>query len=125
MILDASALLALLQDEPGSEQVLQAPEQGALSAANRSEVTGKLIQADVPKKEVFSILESLDLNVIPVDEHTALLAGSLIKETRSLGLSLGDRLCLATAIIRKEAAVTSDKAWAKLKLKDLDVVVIR
>ncbi len=125
MILDASALLALLQDEPGSEQVLQALEQGAISAANLSEVTGKLIQAGVPKKEVFSILESLDLNVIPVDEHTALLAGSLIKETRSLGLSLGDRLCLATAIIRKEAAVTADKAWAKLKLKDLDVVIIR
>lgn len=125
MILDASAFLALLQDEPGSEQVLQALEQGSISAANLSEVAGKLIQADVPQREVLSILQSFDLNVVPVDEQIALLAGSLINETRKFGLSLGDRLCLATAILSHEPAITADKVWAKIEFKGLKVVVIR
>lgn len=125
MILDASALLALLQDEPGSAQVSDALGHGTISAANFSEVAGKLIQAEVPEKEVVSILQSFDLDVIPVDEEIALLAGSLIKQTRQFGLSLGDRICLATAIFRNEPAVTTDKAWSNVEHEGLRVIVIR
>lgn len=125
MILDASALLALLQGEPGSERVSEALDNGSISAANFSEVAAKLIQFDVPEKEVVSVLRSFDLDIIPVDEDIALLAGSLIKQTREIGLSLGDRICLATAIRRAEPAVTADKVWSKLDHKGLDVIVIR
>ena len=125
MILDASALLALLQDETGLEQASEALEQGSISAANLSEVAGKLIQAEVPEREVVSILRSFDLDVIPVDEEIALLAGSLMKQTRQFGLSLGDRICLATAILRKEPTVTADKVWSNLQHRGLDVIVIR
>lgn len=125
MIIDASALLALLQDEPGSEKAAEALEQGSISAANLSEVASKLIQAEVPKKEVVSILESFDLEIIPVEAETAFLAASLMTITRQYGLSLGDRICLATAILRGEVAVTADKVWAEVKHKGLDVVVIR
>lgn len=125
MIIDASALLALLQDEAGSESVETALEEGIISAANLSEVAGKLIQADVPEKEVLSVLRSFDLDVAPVDEDTAFLAGSLISKTRELGLSLGDRICLATAILRDQPAITADKAWSNVKHKGLEVIVIR
>ena len=125
MILDASALLALLQDEPGSAQVSDALEHGTISAANFSEVAGKLIQAEVPEKEVVSILQSFDLDVVPVDEEIALLAGSLIKQTRQFGLSLGDRICLATAILRNEPVVTADKAWSNIEHNGLSVIAIR
>ena len=125
MILDASALLALLQEETGSSQVLEALPQGSISAANLSEVAGKLIQADVPEKEVTSILRSFDLDIIPVDEEIAVLAGSLVKQTRKLGLGLGDRICLATAIIRKQSAMTADKAWSGIQHQRLEIVIIR
>ncbi len=125
MVLDASALLALLQGEPGSEQVSEALGQGVISAANLSEVAGKLIQFDVPEKEVISILKSFGLDVVPVDEEIALIAGSLIKKTRQFGLSLGDRICLATAITRSETALTADRVWEKVEHKRLNVLIIR
>ncbi|MCY4152444.1 MAG: type II toxin-antitoxin system VapC family toxin [Aestuariivita sp.] len=125
MIIDASALLALLQGEPGSKQVANALEQGSISAANLSEVATKLIQADVPDKEVVSTLRSLNLHIVSVDEDTALLAGRLAKVTRQFGLSLGDRICLATAILHKEPAITADSEWSKVQYDGLDVRVIR
>ena len=125
MIIDASALLALLQDEPGSAITEKALETGSMSAANLSEVTSKLIQAGVPEKEVIAILRSFDLDIVPVDSGTAFLAGILINKTQDYGLSLGDRLCLATAIIRNQPAITADKAWAKVKHEGLEVIVIR
>lgn len=125
MILDASALLALLQNEPGSDVVVEALEQGSMSACNLSEVAAKLIQSNVPDQEARSILASLDLDIVPVDEDVALLAGSLIKQTRAFGLSLGDRVCLATAILRGEPTLTADKVWAKIDHDGLDVVVMR
>ena len=125
MIIDASALLALLQDEPRSEVTEKALEEGSISAANLSEVAGKLIQAEVPEKEVLAVLRSFDLDIVPVDEDTAFLAGALINKTKDYGLSLGDRICLATAILRDQPAVTADKAWANVKHKGLEVVVVR
>ena len=88
-------------------------------------MTGKLIQAEVPETEVFSILQSFDLDIVPVDGETAFLAGALIKTTKDFGLSLGDRICLATAIIRNQPAVTADRAWAHVKYKGLEVMVVR
>lgn len=125
MILDASALLALLQNETGSERVAEALDQGAISAANLSEVAAKLIQFDVPEKDVVSILGSFDLDVVPVDEGVALIAGKLIKQTRHFGLSLGDRLCLATAIARSQPVLTADREWANVEFKGLDIQLIR
>jgi len=125
MIIDASALPALLQGEPGSEQVANALEQGSISAANLSEVATKLLPADVPDKEVVSILRSFNLDVVSVDEDTVLLAGPLTKRTQQFGLSLGDRICLATAILRREPAITADTAWSKVQHDGLDVRVIR
>ena len=125
MVLDASALLALLQDEPGSDQVSRALEDSVISAANLSEVAAKLIQFKVPEEDVLSILASFDFDIVPVDENIALIAGSLIKQTRELGLGLGDRICLATAIANSQTALTADKAWANIAFKDLNVHVIR
>jgi PIN domain nuclease of toxin-antitoxin system len=125
MIIDASALLALLQGEPGSDIAEEALEEGSISAANLSEVTAKLVQAAVPERDVLSILRSFDLDIIPVDEDVAYLAGTLIAETKDYGLSLGDRICLATAVLRGEPAVTADKAWAKVKHEGLEVILLR
>ena len=125
MIMDASAFLALLQDEAGSEQVAESLDQCVISAANLSEIAAKLIQCEVPEKDAVSILKSFDLDVVPVDEEIALVAATLIKKTRQFGLSLGDRICLATALVRSKPALTADKAWANVECKGLDVLIVR
>ena len=125
MIIDASALLALLQGEVGANQVLDALAQGAICAANLSEAVGKFIQHGVPISEITSVLSSLDLEIVPVDEDIALLAGSLITQGQPLGLSLGDRLCLATGIAHSKAVLTADKVWQEFQHPDVRVQLIR
>lgn len=125
LLLDASALLAVLQGERGAEMVTMAMDDGSMSAANLSEVAAKLVQHGVPYEEAVSILKSFDLKIIPVDENVALVAGSLYAMTKSAGLSLGDRLCLATAILEKLEVLTADNAWAAIKVDGLNVRYIR
>lgn len=124
-LLDASALLAVLQNEPGVNAVVEAMPESAISAANLSEVAAKLVQHGVPAKEVFSILKSFDLEVLPVDEDIALQAGALFAETQKFGLCLGDRLCLATAISARLSVLTADRSWAKVDAAGLKVELIR
>jgi len=125
ILLDASALLAVLQNEPGASAVVEAMPEGAISAANLSEVAAKLVQHGVPGKEVVSILKSFDLDVLPVGEDIALQAGALFAETQKFGLSLGDRLCLATAISARLPVLTADRSWAKVDVGGLKVELIR
>ncbi|MCY4259355.1 MAG: PIN domain-containing protein, partial [Rhodobacteraceae bacterium] len=80
---------------------------------------GKLIQVRVPEDEATSTLRSFDLDVIPVDQEIAFLAGSLIQLNHEYGLSLADRSCLATAISRNEPVVTADRVWANMKHKGI------
>ena len=119
-VLDASALLALLFDEPGSERVALALTQPAyMSAVNLCEVltklddAGWLANADAAKK----LQSALDaIKVLPFDERAARVTAALRRMTRKAGLSLGDRACLAMGLIRRVLVLTTDTIWAELDL---------
>jgi ribonuclease VapC len=114
-VLDASALLALLNGEPGQEVVAQALGGGAVvGAVNFSEVVASLVGAGMPEEAVRAALYGLELDVVAFDLTQAYAAGLLRSATRDLGLSLGDRACLALAALRRLPALTADRVWASL-----------
>lgn len=117
VVLDASAVLAYLQDENGSEKmdVILAEGRGMMSTVNYAEVVGKLLEAGLPESSVKSVMANLDLNVESLDDKQAWKTGLLRMITKEFGLSLGDRACLALADIKSLPVVTADKQWDKLK----------
>lgn len=123
-VLDASALLALLGDEPGGGRVTACLPEALMSAVNLAEVAGVLIRSGVPPVEARGLLDDLALTVIPFDEDHAHRAAALRPATRAAGLSLGDRACLALAQSRNLPALTADRAWGKLKI-GIRIEVIR
>jgi PIN domain nuclease of toxin-antitoxin system len=123
-VLDASALLALVNQEPGQDMVAELLPRSLVSAVNASELVAKLTDQGMPADEVRDVLAALDLTVISFDEGQGLIAGYLRSVTRHLGLSLGDRACLALGLKTQCPVVTADKAWAKLELS-VEIQVIR
>ena len=114
VVLDASAILVLLNDEPGAAAVADALEDAVVSAVNLSEVVAKLLESGMPREEAEDALGGLGLDVRAFDERAACSAGALRAGTRKAGLSLGDRACLALARDLGVPAVTSDSAWTKV-----------
>jgi PIN domain nuclease of toxin-antitoxin system len=115
-VLDASAVLAFINDEPGADQVRRRLPGAAIGTVNVAEVVGKLIEAGIPNNDVRRIVASLSLTVIPFDETMAFEAGALQGQTKTFGMSLGDRACLATCRVLKAIAVTADRTWRQLKV---------
>lgn len=113
VVLDASAILVLLNDEPGAAIVAGALEDAVVSAVNLSEVVAKLQDAGLPREEAEEVLGGLGLDVRAFDEGSAWAAGTLRAATRKAGLSLGDRACLALALELGVPALTADAAWSK------------
>ena len=123
-VLDASAILAWLRDEPGADQVTHLLPDGSVSAVNWSEVWQKLAQRSVDADRVTARLRTLGLRVEPVTEADGVEAARLWAATRHVGLSLGDRCCLALAARLDVDAVTADSAWAGLDL-GISITMIR
>jgi len=113
-VLDASALLCLLHAEAGAERVTDILDRSVIGAVNLSEVVAKLADTGGTEAEISRALGVLRLRVEPFDDEQARLAGLMRTATRPLGLSLGDRACLALARQRAAVAVTTDRAWGKL-----------
>jgi ribonuclease VapC len=114
-VLDASALLCLLQAEPGADRVAEALPDAQIGAVNFSEVVAKLAEAGIEEKEIDSFVDTLQLKVVPFDQEQARLAGLLRVATRRFGLSLGDRACLALASLHDAVALTCEKSWIKVE----------
>ena len=125
VVLDASAVLALLQGEPGVDVVLQALPRGAISAVNLSEIVAKLADHGMPVDAVRAALDGLPLEVHAFDRDAAYAAGELRRATKRAGLSFGDRACLALAGRLGSMAVTADRAWASLAGDRARITVIR
>ncbi|MEG3152185.1 type II toxin-antitoxin system VapC family toxin [Sphingomonas sp. ZT3P38] len=116
MVLDASALLTVLQGQPGAERVIEVLPDAIISAVNLAEVASKLQERGMPDDRVTANIEALELTVAPFDGRLAIEAGLLRASTRSAGLSLGDRACLALARSLGATAVTTDRAWEALDI---------
>ena len=122
-VLDASALLALLNNEDGADKVQSRLSNGIISSVNVAEVVTRLTAIGMPIAEIGNVLSVLGIVIIPFDDQQAYITGELYSQTSHLGLSLGDRACLALARMEDCIALTADRAWAKLEL-DIKVELI-
>ena len=108
VVLDASALLALLQDEPGAGKVADAIGTSRMSSVNYAEVVSHFIHAGMPADQVDAMLRPLPMAIVEADQALATIAGRLRAATAEAGLSLGDRFCLALARRDGLPALTAD-----------------
>ncbi|MGH8572258.1 MAG: type II toxin-antitoxin system VapC family toxin [Gammaproteobacteria bacterium] len=115
-VLDASALLAYLQDEPGNEAIEPLLDESAISSVNWAEVVQKSIASGVDVDGLRDDMEALGLSILPFTPEEADTAGRLWLETRSCGLSLGDRACLSLGIRLGVPVLTTDQVWVSLDL---------
>jgi ribonuclease VapC len=116
VVLDASALLAVLRAESGAERVEPRLEGAGIGAVNLSEVVAKLIEDGVPEAQIRLAIGRLELDVHDFDGEQPYSAGFLRKSTRAFGLSFGDRACLGLAQTLGALALTADRSWSRLDL---------
>ncbi len=116
VVLDASALLAFLQDEPGGDEVRGLLSQSLISTVNWSEVVQKTLAKGADASGLWEDLAALGVRLQPFTREQAEAAGRLWLPTRALGLSLGDRACLALGLQMGCPVITADKAWQALNL---------
>jgi len=116
-VLDASALLALLNGESGSERVAEVLPDAVIASVNFSEVVAKLADEGRNESEIRSYLDALGLKIVEFNAELAYQTGFLRSLTRSIGLSLGDRACLALAVSLGVPALTCDRVWTTLSLE--------
>lgn len=129
LLLDASAILAFLHDEPGADQVATAlieHDGCCMTAANHAEVVAKCLDRGVADEVVGAMLAELGYVIVPVAVEDGTAAGRLRSLTRKQGLSLGDRLCLAAAHRLACPVLTADRPWVDLaEMLQLEIRCIR
>ena len=123
LVLDSSAVIALIKREQGADIVLQHLSNSIVSSVNLIEV-GSFLARLLPFEAVEKVLASLELLVVACDESQAMLAASMATAGAKFGLSLGDRACLALAKTLSLPVLTADKVWHELDV-GVEVRVIR
>jgi PIN domain nuclease of toxin-antitoxin system len=124
VILDASALIAMLKQEKGATKVAKAIASARMCAVNYAEVVSHYAYLGMPAAAIDAMLDPLPITIIPADQATSRIAGRLRAATSSAGLSLGDRYCLALAQRDGLPAWTSDSKW-DLVANDAGVKVVQ
>ena len=124
MILDASALLAFLHNEPGAERVRMALDTAQVSTVNWAEVLQKSLRCQVDITGMQEEFTEIGVTFEPFTPDQAALTAKLWDKTRKFGLSLADRSCLALAMEKEAAVLTADRAWAKLDL-GIEILLLR
>ena len=121
-VLDASAILALIFLERGWDKVDPIRHLAAISTVNLAEVLTKLVQDGISIEKAAKQIFGLTIRIVEFDRNLAAKTAELRPLTKHLGLSLGDRACLALAIDENAVAVTADKNWAKLDICPVEVI---
>lgn len=121
-VLDSSAVLALLNEETGGDVVEALLSDSAVSIVNIAEIYTKLIEAGLNENEAEESISLLGLQVEELNNELALSIAKLRPLTKKLGLSLGDRSCLALAMKLKAIAVTADKSWRNLSFCPVKII---
>jgi PIN domain nuclease of toxin-antitoxin system len=117
IVLDASALLAVLNQEPGADKLTpQLLSAASSSTVNLAEVQSKLVKRGLDPDDAWEAAMSPIREAVAFTAEHARIAGSLITQTQALGLSLGDRACLALGLALKAPVYTADRSWKGLKL---------
>lgn len=130
-VVDASALLAFLRNEPGASVVAKNMEYGAyISAANWVEVLSKICDLGVDSPEMVKTLKGQGilgqtLLIAPLIEEDANIIAQLRPLTKKKGLSLGDQACLALAMRLKTRVITTDNHWRDLDLAEPEIEIVR
>lgn len=127
IVLDASVLLMVLNEEPGAEKFTRQSdllERATMSSVNVAEAYSKLVGLGIDPNDAWEAVTAPIPEIVAFDTNQAEITGRLISLTRSVGLSLGDRACLALAISLKAPVYTADRAWKNLRV-GIAVHVIR
>ena len=124
VILDASAMIALIFGENGAENVIPHAQGSQILAINFSEVVARVIAIDGNPERAEVSADRLEINVVPFGKKHARLTAEMMKRTSSVGASLADRACLAFAEDSGLPVLTADKDWSKLEL-GIDIRQIR
>ena len=125
VVLDASVLLALIQQEKGAEIIKPILKFAVMSTVNVAECLAALQRIGIAPQDSLLLITDIIANIIPFNlEHTKYVA-ELHPKVQHKGLSLGDRACIALGIQLKIPIYTADKIWAELQLNDLDIKLIR
>ena len=116
-VLDASAILAIVNHEPGHEKLTpRLLNESVASAVNVAEAHSKLVSLGWKPKEAWEDARGLISETISFDDLQARMMGDLIPQTRPFGLSFGDRACLALGLLLKAPIYTAEKSWTRIGL---------
>jgi ribonuclease VapC len=126
VVVDASAVIALIAQEKGHEIVKGIIRNSIISTLNASEVAKYLIEhKGLEKAYARSLLERLVFEITPFDSNQCFDTAELIIQTKQYGLSLADRACISLALTKGYPVYTGDRAWSKVKIENLNVHLIR
>ncbi len=121
-VLDTSAVLALLFLENGYRIVEPIISESAISTVNVAEVLTKLIQDQIDLDIATNEFFKLNLTIVEFTMAQSIKAAELRPLTKHIGLSLGDRACLALTLQENAVAVTADRIWARLDLCPIEII---
>ena len=115
IVLDASAILAVILKEPGAARVEAAFDHAVISAATLTEILTKTYQRGLDSEGSYRRILNFGINIVPVTTKQARIAAEISRAPRELDLSLGDRLCIALAISLNCELMTSDRGMSEFK----------
>ncbi len=121
-VLDSSAVLALILQEKGAEIVEPMLDKSLISTVNVAEVLTILEGKGILNQQMIDDFLQLGLEIIDFDFNQAAKVAELRPVTKHLGLSLGDRSCLALAMLRNATAVTADKIWGNVTFCQVEII---
>ena len=125
VVLDATAVLAMLREEPGGDMVAGYIGRAVISAMNLQEVAKEMLREGAPPETVRAVLDELGIDVRPHDVDAAYAAAALYPQTKQYGQGLGDRTCMALGIVMDVPVLTMDREWRSVEVDGLRLQHVR